>query len=136
VSDELLQDAARREAEISRLTQELRRALEQRALFELEVLNSRDHAVSQAAQIGELRHRLIKQAAILETRHNEFSIHSENRIAHITRLEAALAHATRTAALAEGLRRELADTRESTTWKAGRLVMLPMRVLKRLLRRG
>lgn len=136
MSDNTLNDADRREAEISRLAHELRRALEQRALFELEVLNSRDHAIAQAAQIGELRHRLVKQAAVLETRRSEFSIHRENHLAHIARLESALADASRTAALAESLRRELAATRGSTTWRIGRLVMLPARLLKRLLRRG
>lgn len=136
MSDGVISDAARHEHELDRLTHELRRALEQRALFELEVLNSRDHAIAQAAHIGELRHRLVKQAAMLEMRRNEFQIHSANYLAHIARLEAALAEATRTAAHAEGLRRELADVRGSATWNAGRAVMLPVRALKRLLRRG
>lgn len=140
MSDNVLDDIARREAEITRLTQELRRALEQRSSYELEVLNSRDHAIAQAAQIGELRHRLVKQAAVLEHRRNEFLIHTENRLAHIARLEAALAEASRAvtkfAAFAEDQRRELVAARASTTWKIGRVVMFPVRVLKRLLRRG
>ena len=135
MSDDVFDDTARREAEIARLALELRRALEQRAMFELEVLNSRDHAIGQAAQIGELRHRLIKQAASLEMRRHEFAVHSANHLAHISRLEAALAEATRAAALAEGLHRELAATRGSTTWKIGRTITMPARALKRLLRR-
>lgn len=129
-------ETTRHEAENARLVLELRRALEQRAMFELEVLNSRDHAIGQAAQIGELRHRLVKQAANLEMRRHEFTVHSENHLAHISRLEAALAEATRAAALVEGLRRELAATRASTTWKIGRIVTMPARALKRLLRRS
>lgn len=136
MSDNVLDDIARREAEITRLTQELRRALEQRSSYELEVLNSRDHAIAQAAQIGELRHRLVKQAALLEQRRNEFLIHTDNRVAHIARLEAALAEATKSASIAESLRRELVTARASTTWKVGRFVMFPVRVMKRLLRRG
>lgn len=132
----MLNEPARREDDLVKLTQELRRALEQRALFELEVLNSRDYAIAQAAHIGELRHRLIKQAAMLEMRRTEFSIHTENYLAHIARLETALTEATRAAAIADGLRRELSATRSSTTWKIGRLVMSPARLLKRLLRRG
>lgn len=136
VSDDVSYETTRHEAENARLVLELRRALEQRAMFELEVLNSRDHAIGQAAQIGELRHRLVKQAANLEMRRHEFTVHSENHLAHISRLEAALAEATRAAALVEGLRRELAATRASTTWKIGRIVTMPARALKRLLRRS
>lgn len=135
MSDDVRHQTAQDDAELAKITQSLRRALEQRAHFELEVLNARDHAIVQSAQIGELRHRLIKQAALLEQRRNDYLIHSENYLAHIARLEAALADATRKAAVAESLRRELAASRESTTWKAGRIVMLPVRAMKRLLRR-
>jgi len=136
VSDESLVDAARRDAELLRLTTELRalRALNSR--FELEVLNSRDFAVGQAAQIGELRHKLIKQAALLELRLHEFEIHSGNYREHIARLESALAESARAAAQVDVLRRELTATRSSTTWKLGRVLMFPVRVVKRLLRRG
>jgi len=136
VSDESLVDAARRDAELLRLTTELRalRALNSR--FELEVLNSRDFAVGQAAQIGELRHKLIKQAALLELRLHEFEIHSGNYREHIARLESALAESARAAAQADVLRRELMATRSSTTWRLGRVLMFPVRVVKRLLRRG
>ncbi|MBM3816552.1 MAG: hypothetical protein ACKOJH_06090 [Actinomycetota bacterium] len=136
MSDESLVDAARRDAELLRLTTELRalRALNSR--FELEVLNSRDFAVGQAAQIGELRHKLIKQAALLELRLHEFEIHSGNYREHIARLESALAESARAAAQVDVLRRELTATRSSTTWKLGRVLMFPVRVVKRLLRRG
>ncbi|MFM8713211.1 MAG: hypothetical protein ACKOE7_07605 [Actinomycetota bacterium] len=136
MSDESLVDAARRDAELLRLTTELRalRALNSR--FELEVLNSRDFAVGQAAQIGELRHKLIKQAALLELRLHEFEIHSGNYREHIARLESALAESARVAAQVDVLRRELTATRSSTTWKLGRVLMFPVRVVKRLLRRG
>jgi len=136
VSDESLVDAARRDAELLRLTTELRalRALNSR--FELEVLNSRDFAVGQAAQIGELRHKLIKQAALLELRLHEFEIHSGNYREHIARLESALAESARATAQVDVLRRELTATRSSTTWRLGRVLMFPVRVVKRLLRRG
>jgi len=130
-----------------RLGNELRRAREalldaqaQRASFELEVLNSRDHAVGQAAHIGELRYRLLKQAAGYEMRLQQAAqhqlIHDKNHRDHIARLEAALAESSRTAAQTEALRRELTATRNSTTWKLGRVLMFPVRAVKRLLRRG
>ena len=34
------------------------------------------------------------------------------------------------------VRNQLKTTRESTTWKLGRIVMLPVRLAKRVLRRG
>lgn len=140
VSERTPNDTAESESDLARLSQELRRALEQRAAYELEVLNARDHAISQAAHIGELRHRLIKQAAALELRHHEFEIHTGNYRAHIARLEAALAEASRGATRAEKLRgvleTELVAIRASATWKAGRIVMSPVRLLKRLLRRS
>jgi len=136
VSNESLVDAVQRDAELLRLGNELRRAREalldaqaQRASFELEVLNSRDHAVGQAAHIGELRYRLLKQA-------QHQLIHDKNHRDHIARLEAALAESSRTAAQTEALRRELTATRNSTTWKLGRVLMFPVRAVKRLLRRG
>jgi len=112
VNDESLVDTARRDAELLRLGNNLRRAHEalqhaqaERASFELEVLNSRDYAAGQAAIIGELRYR--------------------NAI-HTARLEASLAAS----------RNEMATVRASTTWKIGRVLMFPVRAAKRMLRQG
>lgn len=102
MSDENLLEHTRRETAELRLANELliarenlRQALEQRAAFELEVLNSRDHAIGRAAEIGELRYRLVKQAALYEQRQAlaraDFAVHDANHRAHIARLEAALA---------------------------------------------
>ena len=147
VSDESLVDAVRRDAaelrlrnELRIIKEELRQVQEHRAAFELEVLNSRDYAVGQAVQIGELRFRLIKQAAVYE-RHlqqlqSDHFVHDVNHRQHIARLEAALNEAASVAASADRLRREIADLRSSATWRLGRLLLLPVRVVKRLLRRG
>lgn len=136
VSDETLVETVRREAAELRLSTELRVARAARAAMELEVLNSRDFAVGQAAQIGELRHRLVKQAAGLELHRYEFEIHATNYRQHIARLEAALAEATSAAAQADRLRREIIGLRASAAWRLGRFLLLPIRVMKRLLRRG
>jgi hypothetical protein len=147
VSDESLVDAVRRDAaelrlrnELRIIKEELRQVQEHRAAFELEVLNSRDYAVGQAVQIGELRFRLIKQAAVYEGRirqlQSDYLVHETNHRQHIARLEAALNEAASVAASAERLRREIADLRSSATWRLGRLLLLPVRVVKRLLRRG
>jgi hypothetical protein len=128
VSDDAVLDAAVREATELRLTTALRSALEQKAAFELEVLNARDHAAAQAAMIGELRHQLRFA--------REWEIHDKNHREHIQRLETALREASKLANQADGLRQQLAALKNSSTWKAGRLVLRPVRVMKRMLRRG
>jgi hypothetical protein len=128
VSDDALLDAAVRDATELRLTTALRAALEQKAAFELEVLNARDHAAAQAAMIGELRYQMRFA--------REWEIHDKNHREHIARLEEALRLATPGANQADALRREIAAMKNSSTWKAGRLVLRPVRVMKRMLRRG
>jgi hypothetical protein len=129
VSDDAVLDAAVRDATELRLTTALRAALEQKAAFELEVLNARDHAAAQAAEIGELRHRLVSTTRIHQ-------LHDTNHREHIARLEAALREASKLANQADGLRRQIVAIRGSSTWKIGRLLMLPVRLTKRMLRRG
>ncbi len=129
MSDDALLDAAVRDATELRLTTALRAALEQKAAFELEVLNARDHAAAQAAMIGELRHRLALSTQIHE-------LHDKNHREHIERLEAALREASKLANQADGLRRQITVMRSSSTWKLGRVIMLPVRLTRRMLRRG
>lgn len=137
--DARLSDAVREATEL-RLTTALRMALEQKAAFELEVLNARDHAVNQAAQIGELRHRLLRQAARFENSFEAHQTHDANHREHIARHRRVRPPAGRAAARngsnAEALRRELDLIKLSVTWKLGRVLMFPVRALKRLLRRG
>gem|GEM_PF-834935 len=154
MSDENLLELTRRETAELRLAEQLRAALKQRAAFELEVLNSRDHAMGRAAEIGELRYRLVKQAALYERRQSDFAVHDANHRSHIARLEAAMStlavhdanHRSHIARLeaamsthereVASLEREVASLRNSTTWRLGRLLMSPVRAVKRLLRRS
>ena len=138
-----LTDVAR-DAAVIRLTNELRLANERLATLELEVLNSRDHAIGRAAEVGELRHRLLAQAAMYERRLSEarhaHTTHDTNHRAHIAQLEDALAAAS-TAARVENrkasvLNADLERLRTSFTWKLGRTLMWPVRLLKRLIRRA
>ncbi len=130
----------RQEAEIERQAAEIeRQAVEterQAAEIELQVLNSRDHALGQAAEIGALRFRIGKQAATFEQRLQDLSIHIANHLAHISRLESAHMEANQRANVLEVQRQELLALRSSTTWKIGRFIMLPVRMLKRLTHRG
>ncbi|MGA1332413.1 MAG: hypothetical protein ACO32O_05595 [Ilumatobacteraceae bacterium] len=129
MSDDALLNAAVRDATELRLTTALRAALEQKAAFELEVLNARDHAAAQAAEIGELRHRLLSTTQV-------HALHDKNHREHIVRLEAALREASKLANQTDGLRHQISAMRSSSTWKIGRVIMLPVRLMKRMLRRG
>lgn len=134
-----LTDVAR-DAAVIRLTNELRLANERLATLELEVLNSRDHAIGRAAEVGELRHRLLAQAAMYERRLSEarhaHTTHDTNHRAHIARLEDALAAASTAARKVSVLNADLERLRASFTWKLGRTLMWPVRLLKRLIRRA
>ena len=113
-------------------------AHQRQTVLELEVLNSRDHAVGRAAEIGEWRYRLIRQAAVYEQRLRDRESHEANHLAHIARLEAALQGASQVQKKFSGvgdLRRELDALRGSTTWRLGRLLMLPIRILRLVVRR-
>lgn len=134
-----LTDVAR-DAAVIRLTNELRLANERLATLELEVLNSRDHAIGRAAEVGELRHRLLAQAAMYERRLSEarhaHTTHDTNHRAHIAQLEDALAAASTAARKVSVLNADLERLRASFTWKLGRTLMWPVRLLKRLIRRA
>jgi len=91
--------------------------------LELALLHSRDFAIGAIAETGQLRHL-----------HAEISIHNENLQANITRLEAqALAYDADVRRKAKRII-ELERIAGSRTFKVGRLVMLPVRILKRLAR--
>ena len=121
------------------LMNELRLSRQRQTVLELEVLNSRDHAVGRAAEIGEWRYRLIRQAAVYEQRLRDRESHEANHLAHIARLEAALQGASQVQKQnfsgVGDLRRELDALRGSTTWRLGRLLMLPIRILRLVVRR-
>ena len=121
------------------LINQLRLAHQRQTVLELEVLNSRDHALGRAAEIGEWRYRLIRQAAVYEQWLHDQGTDEANHKAHITRLESTLQAAGRAMQQnfsgAGELRRELDALRNSTTWRLGRMLMLPIRSLRRVIGR-
>ena len=124
MSDSLHHDDA-----VVRLQLQLQHVLQRCAELELQMLNSRDFALGQAAEIGGLRMRL-----------EQLTTDNSNHRAHIERLENALSEASQVAALnvrlLERSRHESVILRSSTTWKIGRFVMLPIRFLKRFAHRN
>lgn len=133
VSDETSVNSTRHNAVELRLTAELEALKHQRDKLELEVLSARDHV---AVQVGTLRSQL-------EASRTDDLNHRQ----HIERLEAALAEAADSrrglvVTLAEvrrqleSVREELADIKSSATWKTGWVIMTPVRLAKRVMRRG
>jgi hypothetical protein len=124
MSDSLHHDDA-----VVRLQLQLQHVLQRCAELELQMLNSRDFALGQAAEIGGLRMRL-----------EQLTTDNSNHRAHIERLENALSEASQVVALnvrlLERSRDESVILRSSTTWKIGRFVMLPIRFLKRFAHRN
>lgn len=129
MSNDRSSEVVQRDESIFRLQLQLQQALHKCAEFELQVLNSRDHALGQAAEIGALHFQLERHITDIR-----------NHLAHISRLETALLEAGQSVVeqvnMLESSRREVNALRSSTTWKIGRFFMLPVRVLKRLTRRS
>jgi chromosome segregation ATPase len=124
MSDSLHHDDA-----VVRLQIQLQHVLQRCAELELQMLNSRDFALGQAAEIGGLRMRL-----------ERLNTDNSNHRAHIERLENALSEASQAVAqnvrLLERSRNESVLLRSSMTWKIGRFVMWPIRFFKRFARRS
>ena len=117
---------------VAHLQLELQALRAKQAGLELEVLNSRDRAHSQSEAVGQLRHQSARQDSLFDQRASELAIHESNRIAHIARLEAALAAAQQERRDAKQLQHELQSLKSSLTWRLGRLILLPVRAAKRL----
>lgn len=125
MSSDRISESVQRDESVIRLQLQLQHALHRCAELELQVLNSRDYALGQAAEIGGQRLRIEHHVT-----------DDKNHRAHIARLESALAEASKRANTLETHRRELVALRSSTTWKIGHSFMLPIRLLKRLTRRS
>ena len=111
-------DAAAESREM--LVAELRRKVMD---LELALLHSRDFAIGAIAETGELR-----------LANAEAMIHRENHLAHIGRLEEHVTTLDRQLVRRTKRLEELERLLASRTYKVGRLVMLPVRILKRLAR--
>ena len=95
MSSDRISESLQRDESIVRLQLQLQHALHRCAELELQVLNSRDHALIQAAELGGLKFKM-----------ERFIIDDKNHRAHIARLESALAEATSESTL---LRRTVAS---------------------------
>jgi predicted RNase H-like nuclease (RuvC/YqgF family) len=105
---------------------------------QLRILELRDFAIGSAAKVGEMQVRLTTKehelAQALTVNHYK-DIHISNHLAHIARLEAALAENDSRFKQLTARSTQLDHVYASMTWRIGRVLMLPVRILRRLLRR-
>lgn len=89
------------------------------AELRLQIMQLRDHAIGAAASVGELRAQLAETQAQL----GETQAQLEQKSARLTRLR-------------KDFEAHDARMRATATWKIGRFVMLPIRIVRRLLRQS
>jgi hypothetical protein len=101
--------------------------------LELALLQSRDFAIGAAAEAGETP---IIRAMYVESERKlgDANEHIKSHLAHIARLEQALADLLKIDKTNKDLRSQIESLRNSATWRIGRKVMLPIRILKRILK--
>lgn len=131
--DILMQDLL---SEVVTLRHKLQLAEEKIMQLELALLQSRDFAIGSAAEAGEARADIGKlQVARTETQSKLIAatIHIENHLNHIQRLETALSSLQRACEVNISRSRQLDLVLASATWRIGRIFMLPIRILRRII---
>lgn len=99
--------------------------------LELALMQSRDFAIGAAAEAGEAIANLNKYL-YLKDELKDARIHIENHLIHIARLEEALGANSRLNEANRVKARQLELVYKSATWKIGRFIMLPIRILRKL----
>lgn len=131
VSQETLQsDLA---LELEQLKHELQIAEGKIMQLELALLQSRDFAIGAAAEAGEApayRARYVES----ERKLGDANEHIKSHLAHIARLEQALADLLKFEKTNKDLRIQIETLHNSATWRIGRKVMLPIRIIKRIVK--
>ena len=97
--------------------------------LELSLLQSRDFSIGAAAEVGEIKVGHVKTIEQLK----DANTHIKNHLAHIKRLEEAMAELHRSNALQRAQAAELARVYDSASWKIGRFVMIPVRILRKII---
>ena len=97
--------------------------------LELSLLQSRDFSIGAAAEVGEIKVGHVKTIEQLK----DANTHIKNHLAHIKRLEDAMTELHRSNALQRAQAAELARVYDSASWKIGRFVMIPVRILRKII---
>ncbi len=96
--------------------------------LELSLLQSRDFSIGAVAEVGEMR--VVRSQ--LKDQLKDANIHIKNHLTHIKRLEDALAELNRASTLNRARSAELDRVYNSASWKIGRFVMIPVRILRKI----
>ncbi len=132
MSDNINASAELSVAELSSELESVRsklQAAEQKIMqLELSLLQSRDFSIGTAAEMGEMR---VGHNTIIE-KLKDANIHIKSHLAHIKRLEEAMVELNRASALHRARSAELDRVYNSASWKIGRFIMIPFRILRKI----
>lgn len=119
--------------ELEQLRHELQIAEGKIMQLELALLQSRDFAIGAAAEASEAP---IIRAMYVESERKlgDANEHIKSHLAHIARLEQALADLLKFEKINKDLRTQIETLHNSATWRIGRKVMLPIRIIKRIVK--
>ena len=119
--------------ELEQLKHELQIAEGKIMQLELALLQSRDFAIGAAAEASEAP---IIRAMYVESERKlgDANEHIKSHLAHIARLEQTLADLLKFEKINKDLRTQIETLHNSATWRIGRKVMLPIRIIKRIVK--
>lgn len=119
--------------ELEQLNHELQIAEGKIMQLELALLQSRDFAIGAAAEASEAP---IIRAMYVESERKlgDANEHINSHLAHIARLEQVLADLLKIEKTNKELRTQIEALHNSATWRIGRKVMLPIRIIKRIVK--
>ena len=105
--------------------------------LELALLQSRDFAIGAAAEASEIpiiRAKFQNQFAESERQLADANEHIKSHVAHIARLEQLVADLLKLEKVNKDLRTQMNHLKISVTWRVGRIIMLPIRIVKRIVK--
>ncbi len=124
-------------SELEQVCHELQLAEGKVMQLELALLQSRDFAIGAAAEASEIpiiRAKFQNQFAESERQLADANEHIKSHVAHIARLEQLVADLLKLEKVNKDLRTQMNHLKISVTWRVGRLIMLPIRIVKRIVR--
>lgn len=124
-------------SELEQVCHELQLAEGKVMQLELALLQSRDFAIGAAAEASEIpiiRAKFQNQFAESERQLADANEHVRSHVAHIARLEQLVADLLKLEKVNKDLRTQMNHLKVSVTWRVGQLIMLPIRIVKRIVK--
>ena len=124
-------------SELEQVCHELQLAEGKVMQLELALLQSRDFAIGAAAEASEIpiiRAKFQNQFAESERQLADANEHIKSHVAHIARLEQLVADLLKLEKFNKDLHTQMNHLKISVTWRVGRLIMLPIRIVKRIVK--